>query len=157
MHMITHLIEFMYCWSYPLFLTWTVFRAQLSLQRSINLCIFHKHMKNVWLKCLFYLSLSFFFFIYNAGRAQLSQRMMHMFPMGNAGDGFFINLCAVLLRLCRPFSQPSAKKLLDIQPTYCLATAGDREQVRARNVHMMGEYGRRSKSTLISCSLSLAL
>ena len=53
-------------------------------------------------------------------------------------DAFFVNLCAVLLRLCKPFSEPCSAKLLKVQPTYCLATRGQREQVLNRNIHMRG-------------------
>ena len=65
--------------------------------------------------------------------------MMMLFPLGNASDGFSVNLCAVMLRLCKPFADPKSPKLLKIQPTYCLATAGQREQVRSRNIHMHGQ------------------
>lgn len=33
-------------------------------------------------------------------------------------DGEFLNLCAVLLRLCAPFTDPTADKLKLIDPTY---------------------------------------
>jgi ubiquitin conjugation factor E4 A len=53
-------------------------------------------------------------------------------------DGFFLNLSSVLVRLCQPLSEPCSAKLLKLQPTYCQATAGTRDQRLARNVHMQG-------------------
>ena len=54
-----------------------------------------------------------------------------------ASDGFFLNLCAVLLRLSQPFSQPSSPKLLKIDPTYIHGTSGDRNIARDRGIHMI--------------------
>lgn len=60
---------------------------------------------------------------YNAGRKQVWGRMMRtMMPV--VSDGFALNLCSVLLRLCEPFIKPSNNpKLLKIDPTYCAAVS----------------------------------
>ena len=47
-----------------------------------------------------------------------------------------MSLCAVLLRLCKPFSEPRSPKLLKVQPTYRMATGGNAEERRRRNIHM---------------------
>ena len=39
-------------------------------------------------------------------------------PRDECSDGLMLNLCAVLIKLCKPFSQPSSPKLLKIQPEY---------------------------------------
>jgi len=74
----------------------------------------------------------------NRGRAKLMAHLSPlMFSNMYASDGFFLNLCAVLLRLAKPFSQPCSQKLLKIDPTYIHATAGDRQAARDKGVHMM--------------------
>ena len=74
------------------------------------------------------------------GRAQLwSSQVPMIFNRMYCSDGFFLNLCSVLLRLCRPFSEPCSPKLLKVQHTYCLATRGQYQQVRNRNIHMKGK------------------
>lgn len=50
--------------------------------------------------------------------------MQQLLPMEhtNISDGFALNLCSVLLRLCEPFIKPvNNAKLLKIDPTYCAA------------------------------------
>lgn len=36
----------------------------------------------------------------------------------HASDGFFINLTAVLLLLCKPFAEPCSPKLFKVDPLY---------------------------------------
>ncbi len=60
---------------------------------------------------------------YNTSRKQLwSNMMQQLMPVEHShiSDGFALNLCSVLLRLCEPFMKPpNNPKLLKIDPTYC--------------------------------------
>ena len=69
-----------------------------------------------------------------------STQLPGVFNAMHASDGFFMNLLAVLLRLCKPFAEPKSTKLLKVQPSYCLATKGDDTQLQERNVHAKGYY-----------------
>ncbi|CAH1794964.1 unnamed protein product [Owenia fusiformis] len=72
----------------------------------------------------------------NTGRAKIwSSQMPAIFGTMYASDGFYMNLCGILLKLCQPFSQPCSPKLLKIQPTYCrvVVPAGE---TRQRSIHM---------------------
>lgn len=51
-----------------------------------------------------------------------------------APDSFMINLCGVLLRLCKPLLRPTFK-VLDVDPTYFAVTETDRQ---TKGVHMHG-------------------
>jgi len=66
------------------------------------------------------------------------QMMPEMFNSVYGSDAFFINLGSVMLRLSAPVISPSSNHVVRIQPTYCLATVGDRQDARARKVHMIG-------------------
>ena len=66
------------------------------------------------------------------------QMMPQMFNAVYSSDAFFINLAVVMLRLSAPVISPTSDHILRIQPTYCLATVGSREEARARKVHMIG-------------------
>ncbi|KAJ8971505.1 hypothetical protein NQ314_000667 [Rhamnusium bicolor] len=49
-------------------------------------------------------------------------------------DGFMINMCNVLLRMCQPFcSNFKDNKILKVDPTYC---AVPNEKLEAKNIHM---------------------
>jgi len=61
-----------------------------------------------------------------------------MFNAVYSSDAFFINLAVVMLRLSAPVIFPGSDHIPRIQPTYCLATVGDRKEARARKVHMIG-------------------
>ncbi|XP_064635023.1 ubiquitin conjugation factor E4 A-like isoform X2 [Lineus longissimus] len=76
----------------------------------------------------------------NAGRAKLwSSQMPQIYNQMNCSDGFFMNLCAVLLRLCQPFCAPeNARKLMTVSPEYTITNVIDTQEGRARNVHMRG-------------------
>jgi len=39
-------------------------------------------------------------------------------PQDECSDGFMLNLCMVLLKLCQPFCQPASPRLLRIRPEY---------------------------------------
>lgn len=63
---------------------------------------------------------------YNTSRKQLWGSMMQMGPIEHPhiSDGFALNLCAVLLRLCEPFIKPPMNpKLLKVDPTYCVVVS----------------------------------
>ncbi|KAI0207125.1 Ubiquitin conjugation factor E4 A [Lamellibrachia satsuma] len=72
----------------------------------------------------------------NKDRAKLWSNQMPQLLNQLCSDGFSLNLCTVLLRLCQPFAQPGSVKMLEIQPTYCLATVGDACQLTERGVHL---------------------
>lgn len=56
---------------------------------------------------------------YNTARKQVWGRMMQTL-MPVVTDGFSLNLCNVLLRLCEPFVKSvNDPKLLKVDPTYC--------------------------------------
>ena len=76
-----------------------------------------------------------------ADRAKLWSNTMlpQLFNSIYCSDGFFLNLCSVMLRLCTPFSAPQSPRLLKVQPTYCLATKGQPQDVRNRNIHIVGK------------------
>jgi hypothetical protein len=55
----------------------------------------------------------------NKGRKQLIGSM-HNLSHFYASDGFFLNLCPVLLKLCEPFTHLSnSSKLASLNPSYC--------------------------------------
>lgn len=72
-------------------------------------------------------------------RAKLGSNQMPQLFNQLCSDGFSLNLCTVLLRLCQPFTQPGSVKMLEIQPTYCLATVGDARQLTERGIHLTGD------------------
>ncbi|XP_074648807.1 ubiquitin conjugation factor E4 A-like [Tubulanus polymorphus] len=80
----------------------------------------------------------------NAGRAKLAHNQMPelaIFHAGQCSDGFFMNLCAVLLRLCQPFCSVNNEipvKLLTINPTYCVTKAENKQDAWAHSIHMQG-------------------
>lgn len=55
-----------------------------------------------------------------------------------ASDAFFLNLGAVLVKLCQPFCKPRSAKLLTFNPTYCALKELSEEERRNRNVHAKG-------------------
>ncbi|XP_028664477.1 ubiquitin conjugation factor E4 A isoform X1 [Erpetoichthys calabaricus] len=68
----------------------------------------------------------------NAGRAKIWANQIY------ASDALFLNLGAVLLRLCQPFCRLNSHKLLTFDPTYCAVKELSEEDRRSRNVHMKG-------------------
>ena len=91
-------------------------------------------------------------------RAKLwSNQMPQLFHQLHCSDGFSLNLCTVLLRLCQPFAQPGSVKMLKVQPTYCLATVGEARQLVERGVHMKGAIHYSCRSYDVHCSLTVYL
>lgn len=93
--------------------------------------------------CAKYCNCKFYYHVYSVitGRAKLwTRQMAGVMDLGNTycSDGFFINFCAVMLRFCKPFADPKSTKLLKVQPTYCVATAGTTEELKKRSIHMKG-------------------
>jgi hypothetical protein len=74
------------------------------------------------------------------GRAKMwsHQMLPEMFSAAFSSDSFFLNLGVLLLRLSLPFTATNPRLVHQVQPTYCLATVGDRTVARARKVHMIG-------------------
>jgi len=67
------------------------------------------------------------------------QMLPQMFNAVYSSDALFINLTVIMLHLSAPVISPGSKHILRIQPTYCLATLGSREEARAQKVHMIGQ------------------
>ncbi|GFQ77316.1 ubiquitin conjugation factor E4 A [Trichonephila clavata] len=58
----------------------------------------------------------------NSGRAKIwNSQLPEVYASLHGSDGFFINLLAVLLLLCKPFSEPCSPKLSKVNPLYCAA------------------------------------
>ncbi|XP_071033652.1 ubiquitin conjugation factor E4 A [Parasteatoda tepidariorum] len=58
----------------------------------------------------------------NNGRAKIwNSQLPEVYASLHASDGFMINLTAVLLQLCKPFTEPCHPKLFKISPSYCSA------------------------------------
>ncbi|XP_066565198.1 ubiquitin conjugation factor E4 A isoform X1 [Amia ocellicauda] len=75
----------------------------------------------------------------NAGRTKIwANQMPEIFFQMYASDAFFLNLGAVLLKLCQPFCRPRSTKLLTFNPTYCALKELSEEERRNRNVHAQG-------------------
>lgn len=91
----------------------------------------HRHRVLQWLgKCIYA----------NLGRTKIwSSQMPQLFTQMYASEGFCLNLCSIMLRLCKPFSEPRSAKLLKIQPTYCRMVAGNERDARERGLHAEGE------------------
>jgi ubiquitin conjugation factor E4 A len=79
----------------------------------------------------------------NKGRAKMwsHQMLPQLFNATFSSDAFFLNLCVLMLRLAGPMTTMAAgggqRPTLRVQPTYCLATVGDRSIARQRKVHMI--------------------
>lgn len=71
----------------------------------------------------------------NVSRGQIwntHNLMTTMIDVTNSSDAFMINLCGVLLRLCKPLFRPNLKVLL-VDPTYCAVPEDER---LIKNVHL---------------------
>lgn len=71
------------------------------------------------LDCL--LKKSFFIVVFSLflGREKIgSSEHPEIFSSLHASDGFFINLTAVLLLLCKPFAEPCSSNLFKVDPLY---------------------------------------
>ncbi|XP_062518757.1 ubiquitin conjugation factor E4 A-like [Corticium candelabrum] len=69
----------------------------------------------------------------NMGRRQLMAQSQLMFS-NYSGDGFFLNLCAVLLKLCKPFLS-SALNLKKLYSSYCSIQTDERREVDVVFLH----------------------
>lgn len=75
----------------------------------------------------------------NAGRAKIwANQMPEIFFQMYASDAFFLNLGAVMMKLCQPFCKPQSPKLLTFNPTYCALKDLSEEERCIRNVHARG-------------------
>lgn len=75
----------------------------------------------------------------NAGRAKIwANQMPEIFFQMYASDAFFLNLGAVMMKLCQPFCKPQSPKLLTFNPTYCALKDLSEEDRCIRNVHAKG-------------------
>lgn len=75
----------------------------------------------------------------NAGRAKIwANQMPEIFFQMYASDAFFLNLGAVMMKLCQPFCKPQSPKLLTFNPTYCALKDLSEEDRCIRNVHARG-------------------
>ncbi|XP_053392708.1 ubiquitin conjugation factor E4 A-like isoform X2 [Mercenaria mercenaria] len=72
----------------------------------------------------------------NSGRTKIwSTHAPQVLKQLHVSDGFSLNLCCVMLKLCQPFSEACSQKLLKIQPSYVRAVAADENDSRQRNIH----------------------
>lgn len=75
----------------------------------------------------------------NVGRAKIwANQMPEIFFQMYASDAFFLNLGAVMMKLCQPFCKPKSPKLLTFNPTYCALKDLSEEDRCNRNVHAKG-------------------
>ncbi|XP_061168185.1 ubiquitin conjugation factor E4 A-like [Saccostrea echinata] len=75
----------------------------------------------------------------NLGRTKIwSSQMPQLFTQMYASEGFCLNLCSIMLRLCKPFSEPKSAKLLKIQPTYCRMVAANEKEAKEKGIHTEG-------------------
>lgn len=73
----------------------------------------------------------------NNDRAKLwNNQLPEIFGIIQSSDGFMLNFGAVLLKLCKPFSDPFSPKLLKINPTYCGAQALNDKDALERCIHL---------------------
>ncbi|XP_067950362.1 ubiquitin conjugation factor E4 A-like [Watersipora subatra] len=76
----------------------------------------------------------------NNGRIKLASIMSshNAPPRDECSDGLMLNLCAVLLRLCKPFSLPQSPKLMRIHPQYCRQRFSESNDQEAKHHHLWG-------------------
>ncbi|KAK0174457.1 hypothetical protein PV327_010224 [Microctonus hyperodae] len=74
----------------------------------------------------------------NSLRGQLSNGHFRNGAAYIGNDGFMINLCSILLRLCQPFCTRNHEKIPKIDPTYCAAEIKDEADRQLRGVHIAG-------------------
>lgn len=73
----------------------------------------------------------------NAGRGKIwNSQLPEVFASLHASDGFFVNLVAVLLLLCRPFAEPCSPKLFKVDPFYCASPLST--ETNRNGVHLKG-------------------
>lgn len=67
-----------------------------------------------------------------------NNQVSELFMSVQSGDGFALNLGAVLLRLARPFSEPYSPKLLKVQHRYCSFEPKSEQEANASCMHIRG-------------------
>ncbi|KAG0426303.1 hypothetical protein HPB47_026571, partial [Ixodes persulcatus] len=65
-----------------------------------------------------------------------NNQVSELFMAVQSGDGFALNLGAVLLRLARPFSEPYSPKLLKVQHQYCSFEPKSEQEANASCMHI---------------------
>ncbi|XP_038065651.1 ubiquitin conjugation factor E4 A-like isoform X3 [Patiria miniata] len=77
----------------------------------------------------------------NAGRGKLWSREMQNFGQVYASDAFFMNLGAVMVRFCAPFTAPDSSKILSVDLSYSrleLSSTAGEEEMNDKGVHLRG-------------------
>ncbi|XP_022107418.1 ubiquitin conjugation factor E4 A-like [Acanthaster planci] len=77
----------------------------------------------------------------NTGRAKLWSRELPNFGQVFASDAFFVNLGAVMVRFCTPFTAPDSSKILGVDLSYSrleLSSNAGEEEMNAKGVHLRG-------------------
>ncbi|XP_033641514.1 ubiquitin conjugation factor E4 A-like [Asterias rubens] len=77
----------------------------------------------------------------NSGRGKLWSREMPNFGQTYASDSFFMNLSAVMVRFCAPFTSSESSKILDVDLSYSrleLSDGADDEEMKTKGVHLRG-------------------
>ena len=64
----------------------------------------------------------------------------HVFNQEYCSDGFCLNLCYLMLKLCLPFSKPRSDKLLKISPSYTKVVLETEQEAKEKCVHTQGIY-----------------
>ncbi len=66
---------------------------------------------------------------------------MPNFGQTYASDAFFMNLSAVMVRFCSPFTSAESNKILDVDLSYSrleLSDEADDEEMKTKGVHLRG-------------------
>ena len=84
-----------------------------------------------------------FLYIYSyvlfSGREKIgSSEHPEIYSSLHASDGFFINLTAVLLLLCKPFAEPCSSKLFKVDPLYVASPLST--DTNRNGVHIKSKY-----------------
>ena len=75
-----------------------------------------------------------------SGKPQLwSAHEAQIFNKDFCSDGFCLNLCYLMLKLCYPFAKPCCDKLLKISPSYTKTVIKSEQEAAERWVHAQGE------------------
>lgn len=67
-----------------------------------------------------------------------NNQVSELFMSVQSGDGFALNLGAVLLRLSRPFTEPFSPMLLKLQHRYCSFEPKSEQEANASGMHIRG-------------------
>lgn len=78
-------------------------------------------------------------FLFILGREKIgSSEHPEIYSSLHASDGFFLNLTAVLLLLCKPFAEPCSPKLFKVEPVYCTSPVST--ESNRNGVHIKSNY-----------------